>query len=133
MSLVLNMVQHQLTPEQRTELEKYGNIVDGREYLPTLWPKIANSPSSGKDLRKLARELYVTLLGISEEKKVYMHLPLGSPAFMFQFGMIVGSMGKWENMHFLFSHTERCSIDEKQEDGSVIKKSVFQFIKFIEF
>lgn len=132
MSLVLNMVQHALTKEQIAELEKLENIVDGKEALPSLHSKIANSPSSSLAIRHLANEVYVTILDLSEDEKVYVHLPIGSPAFMFSLGMVVGYRGKWENIRFVFSHSERISIDEKQEDGSVVKKSVFKFSHLIE-
>ena len=132
MALVINMVQHALTKEQEEELGKLGRIECGREILPSIYPKIANSPNTSLEIGRLVNEFYTNLLDISEKEEVYVHLPLGSPAFMFMFGQVVGSRGKWEGMKFVFSHSERVSIDEKQEDGSVVKRSVFKFSHLIE-
>ena len=131
MAKVINMVQHALTEEQEKELAKLGNIIDGKEAFPILYPKIANSPNTTLGIRQLVNELYTNLLDLSEKEEVYVHLPLGSPAFMFKLGMVIGLHGRWKNMKFVFSHSERVSIDEKQEDGSVVKRSVFKFSHLI--
>lgn len=132
MALVINMVQHALSGEQEKELGKLGRIECGREILPSIYPKIANSPNTTLGIRQLVNELYTNLLDLSEKEEVYVHLPLGSPAFMFKLGMVIGLHGRWKNMKFVFSHSERVSIDEKQEDGSVVKRSVFKFSHLIE-
>jgi hypothetical protein len=36
------------------------------------------------------------------------------------------------SFRIVFSHSDRVSIEEKQPDGSVIKRAVFKFVKFIE-
>ena len=132
MAKVINMVQHALSGEQEKELGKLGRIECGREILPSIYPKIANSPNTTLGIRQLVNELYTSLLDISEKEEVYVHLPIGSPAFMFKLGMVIGLHGRWKNMKFVFSHSERVSIDEKQEDGSVVKRSAFKFSHLIE-
>ncbi|MDY0199011.1 MAG: hypothetical protein RBR68_14495 [Tenuifilaceae bacterium] len=132
MAKVINMVQHALSGEQEKELGKLGRIECGREILPSIYPKIATSPNTSLEIGRLVNELYTNLLDLSEKEEVYVHLPLGSPAFMFKLGMVIGLHGRWKNMKFVFSHSERVSIDEKQEDGSVVKRSVFKFSHLIE-
>ncbi|MCB1158748.1 MAG: hypothetical protein H7A25_01665 [Leptospiraceae bacterium] len=132
--MFLNCTAHKLTEEQiNTIRELYTEvIVELKDDNSILHSKLVNCPSEIGELQELARNLLEYLkVKYSESKgKLVIHFPIGSPAF----NALFFRHQERENLPlcFVFSHTERKSVDEKQEDGSVIKRSIFQFVKFIE-
>ena len=60
---------------------------------------------------------------------IYLHLPVGSPAFMFLFQkMLIDT--DINNLILVFSYSERKVIETTDNDGNVIKKSIFDFKGF---
>lgn len=121
---LLVAIQHRLTNEQLEELKLLGftNVKTLEEANPPLFKALSNTPSSEGELDKLATELAQTSANFDA-----VVLPIGSPAFNFLISR------KLNNKGVLFAHSERVSIEEPNEDGSIIKKSVFKHIKFIKF
>ncbi len=126
MKIFLNATAHDLTKEQVEAVEKtFGkNIVicNLREDSPELFSELTNCPSDLGDLRKLLEKF---IFYINQLNPFAIHLPIGSPAFMFLFSR--ESYG----IISVFSHAEREVIETKKDDGSVVKTSVFKFKKFI--
>jgi hypothetical protein len=60
---------------------------------------------------------------------MFVHLPIGSPAFMFVFAQQASNLRT--GVRFVFSHARREAIDEKQPDGSINRRAIFRFQKFI--
>ncbi len=129
MEKLLVLIQHDLTPAQLEELKEY-EIVYLRDCAPQLFAQIANSPDDIARLHILAEHL-LEAVKIQGAKTILR--PLGSPAFN---SVLDRHLDKAEYecdyIRSLFSHSERISVDEPQADGSVVKKSVFKHVKFIE-
>ena len=125
---VLWLPQHTPTPEQLKELEERGTIEYLKEISPKLFGKLANSPSSLKELSDLADELYTLC-----QKYYTVVLPIGSPAFNFLFASMYNTLGEAKmagyhrNFVCAFAHTERLSVDNP--DGT--KTIKFKYEKFI--
>jgi len=121
---VLWCPQHDMNIAQELELTSNLEInVDIRflnEVDNSLYKELCNCPADRKILRLLAKELADHCLDFS---KVIM--PIGSPAFQYEFGKTVNSDTK-----IIFAHSERVSEEIKQADGSIKKISVFEHIKF---
>lgn len=116
------MLQHDLTEAQVKELEEKYFIHFLKNENPELFGKISNCPDNAKDLMSLAKEAYWFTA-----KHEAVLLPLGSPAFNYIFNNFLSQSNKPK----LFAHSERVSVEQKQADGSVIKKSVFVHKHFI--
>lgn len=124
MEKILVTMQHNLTPEQIEELKEY-ELIHLKECNPQLFAKIANSPWGWAALVDLSEDL----LNEADNQKCEILLrPLGSPAFNSVLDKLMEQSKK--RYDSLFAHSERVSIDEPQEDGSVIKKSIFKHIRF---
>lgn len=133
MKKLLVLLQHQLTPEQLEELSGY-EIIYLEDCAPQLFAQIANSPADFGRLEKLAEDL-VEATGI--QGCSIMLRPLGSPAFNSVLDRRLAFRDERleegeEHISSMFAHSERLSIDEPQPDGSVVKKSIFKHVKFIE-
>jgi hypothetical protein len=121
---VLVCMQHALTPEQSKDFSLAKSVSYLREVNPELFGKLSNiSPSiSMGELRLLANELAQLLR--SYDAAI---LPIGSP----EFGMVLASVMGYIAYSgeiiatCVFARSERVSVDERQADGSVLKKSVF--------
>ena len=125
---ILICMQHQLTEEQLTEL----NILDTQvkiEYLKdvdlTLFNNVANSPSDIRELAIVAQEMENLCRNYNK-----VLLPIGSPAFMFCLASVIAT--RQPKTRFLFSHSERQSIEAPGPGGVVEKKIIFKHVKFIE-
>ena len=60
---------------------------------------------------------------------IYLHLPVGSPAFMFFFQkMLMDS--DINNLIIVFSYSERKVIEVEDDNGNIVKKSIFDFKGF---
>jgi hypothetical protein len=119
---------HTPTEQQVTELttEFGASVVLLKDLSPELQEKLNNTPSDAIDLRVLALEL----LSLSCKKEIdFMVQPGGSPAFQFTLGAAREDYPTAPDV--LYAHSERVSIDQHQEDGSVIKTSVFRHVEFI--
>ena len=125
---ILIALQHQLTEEQLTELNTLGTQVE-IEYLKDvnaeLFSNVANSPDNVRDLAIAAQEMENLSRGYDK-----VLLPIGSPAFMFCFSSVVAT--RQPKTRFLFSHSERQSIEAPGPGGVVEKKMIFKHVKFIE-
>jgi hypothetical protein len=131
--MFLNATAHELTGEQILQATIYSrNIVNLKEDNPGLYEELVNCPDERDDLEKLSEVFldYLRMQYIQSERNLTVHFPIGSPVFN---ALFFRKLEK-ENLPIrtLFSHSERRSIDKKQADGSVIKKAIFQFVKFIE-
>ena len=131
----VNLTAHRLLPEQvRAIKEDLGieEIVDAEEVVPKgLLEKLRQCPADPKELFRMACELSDALVKYTRENGVdlYVHLPCGSPAFMWCFANVFPH----KFISAVFSHTKREVVETQQPDGSVVKKSVFKFEKFIVF
>ncbi len=140
MKKILWTPAHEPLPEQVEELG--GEIYLLKDIAPDLYTNLVQCPAEKETLERLAR----TLFSLSREFDVVI-LPIGSPAFIFMLGaevlyqsMQVGHTGHelvpdWDEFDrlkkkFLFAHSKRVSKEEKKEDGSVEKVSIFRHEKF---
>lgn len=131
--MFLNCTAHELTEEQRQKALEYSNIlIDLKTYNPVLWEKLVNCPAEVEALKTLAQELLSFLKEVWQKsnQNLLIHFPIGSPAFQAIFFQKLDR--KSLPIRILFSHSERVSVDEIQPNGSVLKKGLFQFVKFLE-
>jgi len=129
--IFVNLTAHQLNDAQRRKaLEFCKDIKEAEEILPQeLVQKLRQCPSDTKELYDLAQGLCEHLVEYArrEGARLYVHLPVGSPAFM------------WILQHHfphsycvpVFSHSKRIVKEIPQPDGSIVKKSLFKFEGFI--
>lgn len=134
MTIFFNCTAHELTLEQKEKaLELSKELKDLKEVDQEIWERLVNCPSEPKALVTLCDSFFHFLkefVNTHEDKKIYFHFPIGSPALMALFFCKYGK--EPFPASFLFSHSERISIDELQGDGSIVKRAVFKFQKFIE-
>lgn len=127
--MIINTMQHQLTAIQIRNLENssIGNndIVSLKEIDNGLFTELANCPADVNKLYELAARLTSI---INDKKPEAVILPIGSPAFMF---ILSKEIGMNNRTRFMFSHTERNSVDEHQPDGSIVKRVVFNHVKWL--
>jgi hypothetical protein len=131
--MFLNLTAHELTSEQMELARDYSDtILDLKKMNLDLYERLVSCPPEKVELLELVYELFDYIIKVSKTSimRLTLHLPIGSPAFMAIFFMNLDR----EKLpcRIVFSHSDRVSIDEKQEDGTVIKRAVFKFIKFIE-
>jgi hypothetical protein len=131
--MFLNCTAHELTLDQKEQANKYSpTILDLNSDNVDLHTKLVNCPPDVEIIQNLVKEFFQYLKEKYKEAKgdLTLHMPIGSPAFMAIFFM---KLDREKNpCRILFSHSDRLSIEEKQADGSVIKRGVFRFVKFIE-
>ncbi len=129
--MFLNCTAHSLTEEQKEEAKKLDPVpMDLQDLSPELHKRLLNCPSDYDGIILLLREFCDYLSYIKKKAKgeeIYLHFPVGSPFFMASFF----SYFKKKGFNFVFSHSDRVSVDEKQEDGTVVKRAVFRFVKFL--
>jgi hypothetical protein len=131
--MFLNCTAHELTEEQRQKALEYSNIlIDLKTYNPVLWEKLVNCPAEVEALKTLAQELlsFLKEVWLKSNQNLLVHFPIGSPAFQAIFFQKLDR--KSLPIRILFSHSDRVSVDEIQPNGSVLKKGLFQFVKFLE-
>jgi len=128
----INMTNHEMSDEQVAEAQRMADVVISlKEEYPEMATSLLNTPDNLTDIYCLVSDLLEVIQAISEQyDEVYLHLPVGSPAFMFALSQRIVILRK---VTPLFSHSQRVSVDEPQPDGSVVKRSVFKFEKFIIF
>ena len=140
-NLFLNLTQHQLTPEQISLIKQnYTNteIKNLKDINPELFQELKNTPPDYSSLDYLADKLLNYIYDIyfsSQYNTIYIHLPIGSPAFMWQFSKLFERntpIGFKEKVIPVFSHSERQVEELVLPDGTVEKKSIFKFQSFIE-
>jgi len=127
MKKILWAIPHQMLKEQEEELRSaLGTDIEIVRLAddPTA-PDITYTPASKKDIFLLAERL----INYALNKGFYLIVqPAGSPAFQFALGAVAGH---YCGLRVAYAHSERVSVDEVQEDGSVKKTSVFKHKKFI--
>lgn len=138
---LLNATQHNLTLEQVRHARLYCHentelllILSLADVDPDLFNTLQNITEDG-ELKKLA----LRLLRVVNQFD-YVHLPIGSPAFMWIFAQVCAEYydsgdGVWHQplqAKILFSYSKRDSVDEKFPDGTVKKRQIFKFEKFVE-
>lgn len=142
-TIFLNLSNHKLTSAQEVAIRNMSaKVVSYKNaFSQELVANLENSPSEYYQLRKVVKELFSQInefytdqleegsITVDSKFVMLVHLPIGSPAFNFEFARYLGTMNYYEYTHlqFLFSHTERISIEK---DG--IKNSIFEFSHFIE-
>jgi hypothetical protein len=129
----INFTQHTLTPEQMEAAKAMG----AKEIIhisnpPRFNDNGVNSHQIADDIAEKIAEL------IGDDETAIVHFPISSPYVMALFWRKYGSSPtepNWkvvtEKAKFVFSHTDRVTVEEPQPDGSVVKKSVFKFKKFV--
>lgn len=128
--MFLNCTAHTLTDEQKFKAGEYSNeIADLKELDGMLHTSLVNCPADEERTLDLVLELIQLLIGLEKKNKdLVVHLPIGSPYFM---AVFFRKFPEESRIRFVFSHSDRVSVDEKQPDGSVVKKGVFKFVKFL--
>jgi len=122
--IFLNATQHKLTEGQIEAIKKLdAEIQELADVDPELFSKLKNTPADENEIYVLAGKFINLVRKLSQEyHRLYLHLPIGSPAFMFKFS-------KYDlpvNVIPVFSHTDRISY---LRDG--VKVSEFRFKKFL--
>ena len=116
---------HTPTKEQINSLSEMGELVFLKDVDASLQDRINNCSSDRVELLKLADDINALRLQMD---CTIVQLG-GSPLFLYIAGaMINGCMSK---SVLLFAHSERVSVDVPQEDGTVVKTSVFKHIGWI--
>lgn len=134
---VLNLMQHKLTAAQVNELESGVpsgmslEIVSGKEEIE-FFPSLANTPGDWQAICELARRLAVEIVNTKYAKII---LPVGSPAFQFALGLQFASLCRnggidFDSPEIIWAHSVRSSTEERNADGSVTKKMVFNHAGF---
>lgn len=118
---VLWAAAHEITEEQRAELEKNYEIVLLKEINLNLWNLITNLKLDAQR-RELANELVEETL----RHGVVLVQPGGDPAFQFQLGCVADA-----HIYVWYAFSERVSVDVPQPDGSVVKTSVFKHMGWV--
>jgi len=132
-NLFVHLPQHNLAPEQLKAVHSLeARLTLPEEVFSKGILKRLRQVRFDEDLEGLVRDFVVELLTfISLEKdieKVFLHLPIGSPAFMFLLSQRLLSITSKAEIIPIFSHTDRI-VEEK--DGK--KVSFFKFKGFIAF
>ena len=116
---------HTPTKEQLDSLNEMGQLVFLKDVDASLQEQINNCSSDRRelislanDINKLRLELDCTLVQLG-----------GSPMFLYIAGATINSC--LSKQVLIFAHSERVSLDVPQEDGTVIKTSVFKHIGWI--
>lgn len=127
--MFINCTQHALTAEQRAAaLELGGGVVaELRDLNPQLFARLTQI-GSDVDVKALALEAAVVF--VEDHENDILHLPIGSPAFMWHLAQELARFGK-SAPRVVFSHSRRESVDMPQADGTVRKQAVFTFEKFV--
>lgn len=129
----VNLTAHPLLPEQeRAAKEQLGAeaILDASDVMPAeIVKKLRQSPADPGELYRLAYQVKDALVDFANKERahLYVHLPAGSPAFMWALTL------KFPNAYAtpVFSHSRREAVEERLPDGSVVKRSKFVFERFI--
>ena len=134
---ILKILNHDLTEDQLKGLhDMYGNV-QIIELPSHLKDYIVNSPSDEADLIDAAKEVAKFIYSPDNRDIIAVIFPAGSPAFQFALYRILIRYDTFENederKDYLFAHSERKIIAEKEKDGSVRKTSIFEFKKWIVF
>lgn len=134
----INFLQHNLTTEQKLELDtKYGvSSLDFFELPQDIKDFLANSSGNLIELQEMARYIVNYIMTTNPE---YVILPGGSPALNALIWKEIGYQSCIDSRKSyirkpcaLFAHSIRESVDQVQPDGSVKKVAVFKHCHFIE-
>lgn len=123
--MFINCTQHTLTPAQIAAAEQFGQVVEFRDLNPDLFGRLAQMQGD-EDLHELANEFVEWLITL--ELPIILHLPIGTPAFMYVLAQQLARA--W--VKTVFSFSLRRSEDVPQPDGTIRKQQVFDFQKFLE-
>ena len=125
----INCTAHKLLPEQ-IEVAKTMGVTEFVELPDELKSVLMNTPGDKDKMYELVNILIKDLSSlIIINEPTYLHLPIGSPAFMYLF------QERWLRPTFvkvLFSHSNRESVEQTRPGGTVNKISMFKFANFIE-
>lgn len=139
--IFLNCTAHELTPEQITAVQQIDGftreqveIKNLKDIAPELFTTLTNLQGD-ESLNFLTFQLEFTIYeeqGTDSDNltPVFVHLPIGSPAFMFKFAQAIHKEQPI-NVHFVFSHTKREAMEVTDTQGNKTKTSRFVFEKFI--
>lgn len=129
----LNLTQHSLTPAQReAAIQRFGvtEFIEFSDANPTMFAQLAQvEPNT--DLEGLADDLVEWLADNWADAVV--HLPIVPPIFLFVLGDVLCERRRdGEKLPLIvFSHSRRDAIDETLPDGSVKKRQIFVFERFL--
>jgi len=128
MEKLLIAVNHQLTNSQISELPHY-EVTYLRDENPGLFARLGACPADQNELVALATEFWYFVL---ERKYEVVFGPIGSPALMFMLGQMAGAWSQEAAAHpdFIFSFSERVSVETPKEGGSVVKSVVFKHLGY---
>jgi len=147
----LNATQHELTRDQIKEIPKFisrfigGNVqaqtqvLNLKDIAPELFNKLKNIKYGDNtfklaiDLCNLVHEIltFKTHTVFKDVYRVFIHLPIGSPKFMFEFAIVLYQLAD-SRIIPVFSHSERVVEEKVNEKGEIIKVSRFKFNGFEE-
>ena len=122
---------HKPMPEELQEIAQSAEkttVVYLDAVNPDLLHKLSNIPEDVevKDLAKIAEEI----LKYCVKQKYILVQCAGSPMFHKVLGLYSGS---YPEVKIWDAHSVRKSVDVPQEDGTILKKSIFKHIKFLKF
>jgi hypothetical protein len=140
MTTFLNLTAHALTPEQVAAAQALGatKFLEAADILPPdVVAAMRNCPAEKDGLLAIAYQIIDAIKATAkgDDSLPLVHLPCGSPALMWKLcDLIGGAVGHLDCVFdAVFSHSVRDSVESTEPDGTVTKKSVFRFEKFIVF
>jgi len=147
LAILINLTNHKLLPEQEEAAQSELSVTKIVELATDSYLRCAlsDTPANPRELRELASLVLHYLQNFSSESKVYIHLPAGSPAFMWALCRALYDKN-YRSKHYasdehhmpprptvtpVFSHTRRDVAEKCLPNGSVVKHSIFKFERFI--
>jgi hypothetical protein len=117
---------HNPTEVQLAELKAKGTVEFMKELNPDLFASIINV---SKDTNYM--QLAYDVVSFAAENNATLVQPAGNPKLLMSYGVNIMTMGLVASDVMMFAYSQRVSVDEKQTDGSVIKRVVFNHEGFI--
>jgi hypothetical protein len=133
MTTLINCTQHKLNSEQISQFE---SVVELKDIAPELFDRLSNSPSQPERIKELAYD-FISWMNdkvSNTDNTILFHLPIGSPAFMYELGRAEIQFRYEEDTNPIptcFSHSERVMTDN--QDGSKLVKFLFSHFIYMGF
>lgn len=123
-TVLINLTQHKLTPEQK---EGFNEIVDSFDFTEDL---TFNTIPSSKDVFLRAKQIAGCAAEIAEQYPECIPVALigGAPYLM---GKLEDALRVWDIIP-VYAFSKRTSVETVQPDGSVVKTTIFKHEGYIE-
>ncbi|GIW57349.1 MAG: hypothetical protein KatS3mg083_294 [Candidatus Dojkabacteria bacterium] len=138
-----NFTQHKLLGDQQSYIkEKLGieEVTELSEICPWLYKELSNTPGKVAMLKDLAHSMVAKILQLADNYFSVIHMPIGSPGFNYllsqklyktKISLLQGYTQVKYGYLVIFSHMPRICEETHNPDGTVSKKYVLKFDKFI--